>query len=119
MKPLSHHLTDLIAIIEDVIRSGRFGASGVKVAAIAAEIRREHRLPAEGIRCTYTAVAVLELIEGLNATNGEAFARRATTLSTPVSLLATPWLMLIGAALPLLRAEAYQALLNEKEARGR
>jgi hypothetical protein len=99
-------MVDLICIAEDAVsRQGRSAMPRADFIGLAAEIRRFHALPAEGVRSTHSAAALLELIEGLAAVKASDDAARR------------PWLMLIGAALPLLRAEAYQQLLNEKEAR--
>jgi hypothetical protein len=104
MKRLSQYLTDLIILIEDIVRQPATPMPA-SFAALATEIRRAHALPAEGIRCTHSAAAATELIEGLYYVSRADAQTRA------------PWLMLIGAALPLLRAEAYQAFCNEREAR--
>jgi len=108
MKPLSQHLTDLIALVQDTIRAGYLPAAEIRpFYALAVEIRRIHALPAEGARCTHAAAAVLELFEGIELCKSGEGDKRA------------PWLMLIGAALPLLRAEAYQQFLNEREVSAR
>jgi hypothetical protein len=101
MKYLSQLLTELIVIVEGIVRAPTMSIPRT-FDGLAAEIRHAHGLPAEGIRCTHSAAAVLELIEGLR---------------TDLGIDEAPWLMLIGAALPLLRTEAYQQMLNEREAR--
>ncbi|WP_316228349.1 MULTISPECIES: hypothetical protein [unclassified Bradyrhizobium] len=109
MKPLSQHMTDLIAIAEDIVRPPEPMVLP-KFDAVAAEIRRIDALPAEDERCTHCAMAMIDLIEGL---------RFAAQRRSQPGISRTPWLMLIGAALPLLRAEAYRQFVAEKElARG-
>src|SRR5690242_9577940 len=98
MRELSAQLTALIAIAEDVLRRDRLPL--VPFADLAAEIRHAHALPADGVRCTNAAIAVLAALDGL--------------MAAPDGKSPMPWVMLVGAALPLLRAEAYQALCNER-----
>jgi hypothetical protein len=105
MRELSESLTILIATAEDVIRRpvhvpGQLPAS---FAELAAEIRHADARPAEAVRTTRAAIVMLIAIE-------EFFAGPRSECS--------PWLMLAGASLPLLRVEAWQALNNERAARG-
>ncbi|WP_316214333.1 hypothetical protein [Bradyrhizobium sp. SZCCHNR2032] len=110
MKPLSQHMTDLIAIAEDIVRFAEPVTVLRRFDAIAAEIRRIDALPAEDERLTHCAMAMVALIDGL---------RGALQGRTQPNTSRTAWLMLIGAALPLLRAEAYRQFVAERElARG-
>lgn len=70
--------------------------------ALAREIRRLDALPAEGVRTTRAAVVMIIALEEFFSGDRE-----------PTS----PWLMLAGTTLPLLRGEAWTATRNEKEAR--
>jgi hypothetical protein len=100
MRELSAQLTALIAIAEGVVLRGRPQTPAASFSDLADEIRHAHAMPADGPRCTHAAMLMLAAIEGWRATDG-----------------GTPWIMLIGAALPLLRAEAFQALCNERTTR--
>lgn len=102
MKPLSQHLTDLIAIVDDLNRNGWLTQQEGFV-KVRAELRHLHETPCEGIRRTYSAAVVIDVIEGLQAAEGEK--KRA-------------WMVLLGAALPMLRDDAYQAYTSEFAARG-
>ena len=103
MRPLSEILTDLIGHAEEIInRPARFQGHDARFAALAAEVRRAESRPAEGVRTTFAAMAMLSSIEGFYAGYREA---------------TCPFLMLAGTALPLLRAEAWRARRNETEAR--
>jgi len=97
MRDLSAQLTALIAVAEDAVRRDRIPS--LSFADLASEIRHAHAMPADGIRCTNAAIAVLAVLDGLKAAQADK---------------AMPWVMLIGAALPLLRADAFQALCNER-----
>ncbi|XUM21029.1 hypothetical protein ACRAVF_34000 (plasmid) [Bradyrhizobium oligotrophicum S58] len=101
MKPLSKHMQDLIGIAEATLRSPR--PLGEPEALTLAEIRRIDHLPAETVRHTHAPLAMIAALEGLQQTDGQA----------PD---ATPWLMLMAAALPLLKAEAYRQFIAEREA---
>jgi hypothetical protein len=100
MKELSAELTGLIAIAEDIVLRGRPQALAASYPTLAARIHYAHGLPADGPRCTHAAVLTVAAIDGWRASDG-----------------APLWAALIGAALPLLRAEAFQALCNEKNVR--
>lgn len=102
MRSLSQALNALILVVEDTLtKPARYQTivqdSGFS--ELAAEIRRHDAKPAEHIRCTYSAIAIVYLLEAFYAGGGE-----------PTS----PWLSAVGAALPLLRGEAWQAFRNEK-----
>ncbi len=99
MKPLSKHMEDLIVIAETTLRTPR--PLGEPEALTLAEIRRIDQLPAETTRHTHAPLAVIAALEGLQQTDGQA----------PD---ATPWLMLMAAALPLLKAETWRQLCAEK-----
>jgi hypothetical protein len=105
MRPLSQSLSELIALADLAVRTTPL-AMPLSFGSLAAEIRREHALPADTIRCTYAAIVMLDAFDGLaSVIRADAKTRQ-------------PWQMLIGLALPMLRAEAYQQFVNEKEARG-
>jgi hypothetical protein len=104
MRQISEILTDLIGFAEETItrptRSYGF-AVDERFVELAAEVRHADSLPAEGIRTTRMALIMVIAIEEFYG--GE---RIATS----------QLLMLAGATLPLLRAEAWVAARNEKEA---
>lgn len=104
-RPLSEILTSLIGISEDFVTRPatvmtRYGNG---LAALAAEVRHADALPAEGVRTTRAALVMVIALEEFCAGD-----------HSPGS----PWLMLAGTTLPLLRVEAWLALRQEKEARG-
>ena len=101
MRPLSETLIELISFAENTVCRPLQGTGGV-LATLAQEVRRADALPAEGIRTTRAAMIMIITIEEFFATE------RVST---------SQWLMLAGATLPLLRAEAWVATRNEKEAR--
>ena len=97
MTPLSKILTTLIGVAEEVVRRPTMPLPpGYR--AIAAEVRRVHGLPAELTRTTRAGVV---MCEALDAFIGDRSDHR--------------WHMLIGATLPLLRNEAFEALCNERK----
>lgn len=102
MRPLSQTLTDLIVVAEDLVMRSRFGTDPGKFSELAAEIRAADARPAEGERTTCAAMVTVTAIEAFRAASADA---------------ARPWLMLIGAALPLLRTDAWIAFNQEKAAR--
>jgi hypothetical protein len=105
MRLLSQVLTDLIGYAENLMTRPRYAQPrGTDFGLIAAEIRHAETLPAEGQRTTRAAIVMVTAIEAYRANEGEA---------------ASPWLMIAGAALPLLRTEAWLAFNQEKEGRGR
>jgi len=106
MRELSKTLGALIDIANQVVTRHGLTLGGHIVsgpfAEIAAEIRAADARPSEGIRCTNAAFAMVIALEAYR--DGE---------RDPGS----PWLMIAGALLPLLRADAWRALNDEKEAR--
>lgn len=102
MKPLSQTLTEMIGFTEEVlIRPARhYGlAADPRFAQLAHEIRAADRRPAESIRCTHAGIAIVAAMEGFFAGEMDPGSR---------------WLSAIGALLPILRGEAWQALRNER-----
>ncbi|MDA9521662.1 hypothetical protein XI06_15260 [Bradyrhizobium sp. CCBAU 11434] len=102
MRTLSRTLNDLILVVEDTLtRPARYQTivADRKFPDLAAEIRVFDAKPAEHARCTNAAMAIVHLLEAFYASDCEA---------------TSPWLSAVGAALPLLRTEAWQALRNEK-----
>jgi hypothetical protein len=103
MKALSEHLTMLTITAEDIMRRPIHALPsklGSEFEHTASEIRRFDASPSEGIRSTRAGVIMCTAIEAFFA--GEAGDHH--------------WQMVIGAVLPLVRREAFQALKNEKEA---
>lgn len=106
MRALSETLTDLIVLAEDTIARPmkHYGfAVDERFTIVSQEIRRADGLPAEGIRTTRAAMIMVTALDEFIASDRES---------------TSPWLMLAGTALPLLRAEAWRARRNEQEARG-
>lgn len=106
MRPISETLKILIATAEDLVLRPSKGPALMQTTfpEIAAEIRRLDLQPAEGVRTTASAMVMIISLEQF-----------ATGASHDRG---SPWLMLAGATLPILRAEAYVAMINEREARG-
>ncbi|CUT12510.1 hypothetical protein BF49_3590 [Bradyrhizobium sp.] len=103
MRPLSQTLTDLIGFTEELLtRPARHHglAADTRFAALAQEVRDSDRRPAEGIRCTASGVAIIACTEAFFGGEMDPGSR---------------WLSAIGALLPILRTEAWQALRNEKD----
>ncbi|MEY9466320.1 hypothetical protein ABH973_006733 [Bradyrhizobium ottawaense] len=106
MRPLSQTLTELIGFTEELlIRPARHHgmAADTRFAVLAQEIRDADKRPAESIRCTASGIAIVACIEAFFAGEMDPGAR---------------WLSAIGALLPILRGEAWQAVRNEKDAAG-
>jgi hypothetical protein len=105
MKPLSHTLNDLTDYAAGLVARPRYSAPGIggDLGAMAAAVREADRRPAEGVRTTRAAMIMINAIEAYHATDRESGAH---------------WLMIVGVTLPVLRDEAWQALSNEREARG-
>lgn len=100
MREISRALTDLIAFAEEVLRGPQLHARAPRsFTELAAEIGHRHAQPAEGMRSTRAAVVMITALDGFFADQDDS------------------WLMLAGCALPLLRREAWQALVSEREAR--
>lgn len=101
MKPLSEHMTVLIATAEDMMRRPvhqiptHLPDGFVEVAAA---IKKADASPCDGIRATRAGVVMCTAIEAYFA--------------EPQSQ--DYWQMLIGTTLPLLRRAAWQALRNER-----
>ena len=106
MKPLSELLTRLIASAEDIMRKPHHWTATPShlteaYKELASEIRRIDALPCEGsARATRAGVITCTAIE--------AFFSEQNNLHH--------WQMIIGATLPLLRIDAWQAIKNEKAA---
>jgi hypothetical protein len=106
MRPQSEILTDLIDFAQATISRPRSIAAALHdtFKEIAIEVRHADALPAEAERTTRAAMVMTIALEQFLNSDRE-----------PTS----QWLGLAGVTLPLLRAEAWRALRNEKEARGR
>jgi hypothetical protein len=104
MRPLSQVLTELIGFAEETVTrpAKHYGFSVDVLVRLAAEVRHADALPAEGIRTTRAGMMMVIAIEEFFSTDREA---------------TSPWLMLAGSLLPMLRAEAWRARRNEQEAR--
>jgi hypothetical protein len=100
MRELSASLTELIAIAEGIVLRGRPQTPAASFSPLAAEIHHAHAMPADGPRCTHAAMLMLAAIDGWRATDA-----------------GMVWIALIGAALPLLREEAFRAICSERDAR--
>jgi hypothetical protein len=108
MRPTSEILISLIAFAEQVIArpavycAGGFGVSE-SLGQLARDVRHADGRPAEGARVTNAAMIMVIALEQYFEGDREK---------------TSPWLMLAGTTLPLLRAEAWVAHRQEKEARG-
>jgi hypothetical protein len=105
MRPISETLKILIATAEDLVH-WPLKASGLMLSSfpeLAAEIRKLDQQPAEGVRTTAAAMVMIIALEK--------FAEGPHDKGSQ-------WLMIAGSMLPILRAEAYVAMMNEREARG-
>jgi hypothetical protein len=97
---VSRVLTDLIAYAEEVLRAPQLQMRApASFLELSAEVAHRHAQPAEDVRVTRAAVIMVTALDGF-------FADKDSS-----------WLMLAGATLPLLREEAWQAAINEKNAR--
>jgi hypothetical protein len=96
MRSLSQTLTALIGIAEDMM-TRPIRPLPPSYGGIAAEVRRAHGLPAELTRTTRAGVVMCEALEASFGVDRDR------------------WQMLIGATLPLLRDEAFQAFRNERQ----
>jgi hypothetical protein len=101
MRSLSGCLAVLIATAEDVMRKPQDLPARLpdEFAELAAEIRDYDRRPAEGVRCTQGAMIMVTAIEAF------------------FGLGTYHWQIIVGATLPILRREYWQATQNEKSAR--
>lgn len=104
MRAFHETLTILIATAEDIIRRPTTlpGALPPAFGELAEEVRRADIRPAEDVRTTRAAMVMVIAIEGFFASP------RAET---------SPWLMLAGCTLPLLRTEAWLAFNQAREMR--
>lgn len=106
MRELSKTLTALIDIAGNVVTRHGLTLGGDIVsgtfAELAAEVRAADARPAEGVRCTNAALAMTIALEAFRDSDREDFGM--------------PWLMIAGALLPMLRADAWRALNQEKGA---
>lgn len=105
MKPLSSTLSNLIVLVEEIITRPNSDRPFVRgdFSTLAAEVRNADARPSEDVRATNAAMVAVIAIEAFRA--GE---RDATS----------PWLMVIGATLPLLRGDGFRAFRIEREQRG-
>lgn len=106
MRPLSQTLNDLITVASEIVTRPRSGTginAGGHFDMLAAEVRQAENSPAEAVRTTRAAMIMVFALEEFRDGEQEA---------------GSPWLMMAGTALPLLRVEAWVALNNEKQARG-
>ena len=103
MKRLSMVITDLIILAQQVISAPRLN-NYQGLAEIAAEVRRADALPAEYVRSTRAALMLVMAIEEHRHCN----ANRSRELEPQ-------WLMIVGVLLPLVRAECWTAVTNERE----
>ena len=103
MKPLSEHMTVLIATAEDMMRRPVHQiptALPAGFAEMAAEIYRADASPCDGIRSTTAAVIMCKAIEGFFSGQAGDGHYQST----------------IGHTLPRLKTEAWQQLKNERAA---
>lgn len=100
MKPLSRTLTELIDLAEQMLTRPLMGVSPSQLVDLAREVRAAEARPAENRRTTRAALVMVIALEEI----------RGADRDEDVG----PWQMLGGCALPMLRAEAYQALRNER-----
>jgi hypothetical protein len=107
MNPISETLTLLIGFAEEIVARPMMSyASGFGVAErfvlLARDVRHADARPAENLRATNAAMIMVIALEQFFAGDREK---------------TSPWLMVAGATLPLLRAEAWLAHRSEKETR--
>jgi hypothetical protein len=102
MNSIADTLKILIATAEDLVRTPQKGPTLMQSTfpELAAEIRKLDRQPAEGVRTTAAAMVMVISLEQ--------FAQGAAHDK------GSQWLMMAGAVLPILRAEAYVAMINER-----
>lgn len=103
MRSLSECLSLLLGIAQDLVTKPQMITHLPSAFdTLAAEIRHADTLPAEGPRATRAALMMLLAIEAYFAGPREP---------------GSPWLMLAGSLLPLLRVDAWLAFNSEKAAR--
>jgi hypothetical protein len=106
MRPLSQTLIELIGFTEELLTkpARHHGlAADTRFPVLAQEVRDADKRPSEGLRCTASGVAIVACTEAFFAGEMDPGSR---------------WLAAIGALLPILRGEAWQATRNEKDAAG-
>lgn len=105
MKPLSSTLSNLIVLAEEVISRPNSDRpfAGEAFQLLTAEVRHADARPAEDVRVTNAAMVMVIAIEAFRGSERDA---------------TSPWLMVIGATLPLLRGDGFCAFRNEREQRG-
>lgn len=106
IKPLYTTLCNLIVLTERVVTRPNFDRAAIRqqLADIASEVRAADARPAEDERVTQAAMVMIISLEQLRDE-----ADRAAL---------SPWSMIAGAMLPLLRDDAYTALQQERGVRG-
>lgn len=107
MRQLSEILQELIEIACTAIARASLAvvaadARNERFSLIAHEMRAHDGRPAEGVRCTSAGMATVIALEAWNAGGRHAD---------------SPWLMVAGALLPVLRAEAWAAFTDERSRR--
>lgn len=105
MRSLHAVLNDLLVLSESVVARPVMGdvrRVSSQLADIAREVRYHDGLPAEGERATRAAAVMVTAIEEFMG--GEERDARA-------------WLMIAGGVLPLVRSDAYRAMVAERGAR--
>ena len=104
MRPISETLKILIATAEDLVLRPQKGPALMQTTfpELAAEIRKLDLQPAEGVRTTAAAIVMITALEQFAI--GHAHDK------------GSPWLMIAGATLPILRTEAYVAMMSERAA---
>lgn len=106
IRPLSQTLTELIAVAADVITRRGMTLSGAglgdQFVQLSQEVRQAEARPAESLRTTRAAMIMVFALEEFGAGPRDP---------------GSPWLMLAGTTLPLLRVDAWLAMNNEREAR--
>lgn len=105
IRPQFAVLSDLIVLAEQVVTRPQSARSEIiRRAELLAEVRHADARPAEGIRTTRAALVMVIVLEELLGGIGDGQAELG-------------WLIIAGAMLPQLRAEAFKALRNEREQR--
>lgn len=105
MRTWSSTLSNLIVLVEEVITRPMSDNpfAGETFAVLSDEVRRADARPAEDVRTTRAALMMITAIEAFRSGERDA---------------SSPWLMVIGAVLPLLRGDAFVALRQERQQKG-